>query len=367
MGDNQPPDRPAADPRNGRPTIGFIINHLSSKNTCTIWQGVVDAARERGVNVITFLAHDLDTPLGFEAQANVFYDLASGGVLDGLVIWSAPFTSYAGREGAQRVLERYQVPIVAIEGGGPDGIPRMEIEHYQSQREAVLHLVKEHGYRRVAFIRGPDTTHAGALERYQAYLDVLAEYGLPVDPDLITPSSEGRWGPEVGEAAIALLVDERRANFEAIAAANDHFALGAMRALQARGIHIPDQVAIVGFDDNTGSDSVIPPLTTISQQGYEQGRGATEMLLTLLEGGHVPERVGVPPKLLIRQSCGCTNPAVVQASVGSAAAAGDKPLKVLKAAQRKAVLSEIRQAAQGAARELAPIGPNACWTASSPT
>ena len=83
-----------------RPTIGFLITHLASKNTCTIWQGIVDAARERGVNVITFIAYDLDTPVGFEAQTNVFYDLVSRDVLDGLVIRTASFTSYAGREGA---------------------------------------------------------------------------------------------------------------------------------------------------------------------------------------------------------------------------------------------------------------------------
>ena len=209
--DDRKPNGPTPTRQHGaRLTIGFITTHLSTKNSYTIWQGVVDAARERDVNVISFIARDLDTTVGFDAQANVFYDMINGDVLDGLVIWTPTFVSYAGREGAKLVLDRYRpMPIVAIEGGGPEDIPRLEINSYHYMREVILHLIKEHGYRRIAFIRGPDTTFAVARERYQAYQDVLAEYGLPFDPDLVSPPSSGSWEQEIGEAAIALLLDQR--------------------------------------------------------------------------------------------------------------------------------------------------------------
>ena len=126
-----------------------------------------------------------------------------------------------------------------------------------------------------------------------------------------------------------------------------------MRALQARGIHIPGQVAVVGFDDDTGSDSVIPPLTTVSLQGYEQGRQAVEMLLTLLESGQVPEQVNAPLKLVIRQSCGCVNLAVAQAAAGPIIVQ-DKPIEAVEIAQRENMLSEMRQAAGTAVEGLDP-------------
>jgi PAS domain S-box-containing protein len=353
--DDRKPNGPTPTRQHGaRLTIGFITPHLSSKNCYTIWQGVVDAARERDVNVISFIARDLDTTVGFDAQANVFYDLINADVLDGLVIWTTTFVSYAGREDAKHVLDRYRpIPIVAIEGGAPVSVPRLEINSYQYMREAILHLVKVHGYRRIAFIRGPDTTHAGARERYQAYQDVLAESGLPSDPDLVSPPSGGSWEQEVGEAAIALLLDQRHVKFEAAAGANDNFAIGAMRALQARGIHIPGQVAVVGFDDDTGSDSLIPPLTTVSLQGYEQGRQAVEMLLTLLESGQVPEQVNAPLKLVIRQSCGYVNLAVAQAAAGPIIVQ-DKPIEAVEIARRENMLSEMRQAAGTAVEGLDP-------------
>jgi GAF domain-containing protein/DNA-binding LacI/PurR family transcriptional regulator len=331
--------------QNKRPTIGFVSNRLSDENACTLWQGAVDVARERDVNMVYFPACDLDTPVGFDAQANVLYDIASADALDGLVIWTASLVNYAGLEGAKRVLERYRaMPIVLIEAGGPEDIPRLEVDSYHPMRQAIVHLVKEHGYRRVAFIRGPDTTHAGARQRYQAYQDVLAEYGLPFDPDLVSPPSEGLWGPEVGEAAIALLLDQRHVGFEAVVAANDKIAIGAMQALQARGIHVPNQVAVAGYDDEPGSNSTLPPLTTVPLQGYETGRQAVEALLTLLEGGQVPDQVNLPPKLVVRQSCGCTNPAVAQAAAKPVTVKAQQR-KELGIAQRETMLAEMRQAA----------------------
>jgi DNA-binding LacI/PurR family transcriptional regulator len=95
---------------------------------------------------------------------------------------------------------------------------------------------------------------------------VLAEYGLPFDPDLVSPPSSGIWTSEVGEAAISLFLDRRDVDSEAVVSINDFIAIGAMRALQAQGIQIPQQVAVVGFDDVDDSSSVIPSLTMVPIQ-----------------------------------------------------------------------------------------------------
>ncbi len=345
MIDNQSNGAQIAGQSGPRRTIGFVGCHLKDKNSYSTWHGIMDAARGRGVNLISFFPHDLNSAHGFDAQANVLYDLVSGERLDGLIIWSAAFLSYAGPEGAKRVLDHYRpLPIVAIERGAAEDIPWVGVDFYQSMREGVVHLIKEHGFRRIAFIRGPDLTHEAARERYQAYLDVLTEHGLPFDPALVSEPSTGSWEPEVGEAAIKLLLDGRHTSFEAIVAANDYIAIGVMQALQARGISVPNQVAVLGFDDQAESNSTIPSLTTLSLQGYEQGQRANEMLLTLLEGGQIPLRTTLPPKLIIRQSCGCANPMVVRAGTRTPNIAG-KVGKTLKSVQQEGIVSEMRQAA----------------------
>jgi len=354
MGKKQKDTTPAAQPDARRHTIGYTGSQLTNRNNYTVWQGVIDAAREQDVNVISLFPEDLDTTNGFDAQANVLFDLINPDLLDGLVIWASNLSNYAGPEGAKRIFEYYRsVPIVSIEKGGSKDIPYLEIDSYQSMREAVIHLIRDHGHRRIAFIRGPDATHAGARERYQGYLDVLSEYGIPFDPDLVSPPTEGSWKQEVGEEAISLFFDQRHTSFDAVIGVCDHIAIGAMRALDARGIHIPGQVAVVGFDDDTGSNSTIPPLTTMSLRGYEQGRQAAQTLLKRLDGGQIPAQAKVPPQLVIRQSCGCINPAVTQAAAGSAIVT-DKPLEAFTANRREKALSEMKQAAGTAAEGLDP-------------
>ena len=328
-----------------RPTIGVNLSGLEDKINCALWQGIVDQAKDRGVNLITFVPRDLDIPVGFQAQANVLYDLVDLEQLDGLLIWTAPIINHGGAASIKRIFDRYRrLPMVAIEAGGPEDIPRVILDDYQAMRGLIIHLVETHGYRRIAFIRGPDETHQGAYRRYQAYRDVLAEYGLPFDPDLISPPTSGIWLPEVGEAAIALFLDQRQVNFEAVVGTNDLFAIGAMRALQARGIQIPQQVAVVGFDDVDDSMSVIPSLTTVSIQMDDLGRHAVELLLTLLEGEKVPQEMAVPLKpLLIRQSCGCPSATVVQAATESMIVS-QEPFSQAVMVQRDNILAVLRQA-----------------------
>jgi hypothetical protein len=103
-------------------TIGFIGCVLTDKYSYSIWQGVIDAAREQGVNLISFLPRELDTTSGFDAQANVLYDLVNTDLFDGLVAWAGPLVSYADPEAANLLLDRYRSkPIVAIEGSWLEG------------------------------------------------------------------------------------------------------------------------------------------------------------------------------------------------------------------------------------------------------
>ena len=153
---------------NSRPTIGLTIFGLDNSINTSLWRGVIDTAKAYNVNVISFMARDLDSPLGFLSQSNVLFDLISSERLDGLLIWTVPIINIAGPAGVRRIFEKYHsLPIVAIEEGAPEDIPRVVVDSYQPVYDIVTHLIEIHGRKNIAFVRGPDETHVGAQQRYQ--------------------------------------------------------------------------------------------------------------------------------------------------------------------------------------------------------
>jgi len=255
-----------------------------------------------------------------------------GNILQEDLVDHGEFTDFCQRH--------FQMPMVSIRKTWL-GIPFVPLDNYEGMREALVHLVGVHGYRRIAFLRGPEG-HPYADERYRAYTDVLEAYGLSLVPDLVTPASG--WD----ESAIRVLLDERAkspaADFEAVVAANDLKALDALRTFQERGFRVPDDVAVVGFNDDVESRGVSPPLTSVAMPFYEQGQQATRMLIALMQGQDVPEQVTLPARLMVRQSCGCISPAVMQAAAGLT---GANPGDLDK--RRAQVLAEVAQAAEGSA------------------
>src|SRR5579859_2788000 len=340
---------PAASPvqvtqtRVRRPTLGLLAYGAGDPNNYAFWSGAASMARERDVNLICFPGRPLRSPLGFEAQANVLYDLVDTERLDGLIIWVAGLTRWVQPDEFKAFCMRYAPLPIVTAGGLVEGIPGVIVDNYHGMRDVIAHLVGVHHHTRIAFIRGPEL-HQEAEERYRAYRDVLAEAGLRFDPALVVV---GDFYESGGVQAVEVLLNQRHAHFDALAADSDDMAIGAMKALQARGIRIPDDLAIVGLNDNAQSRVVMPPLTTGPLHFYEQARQATEMVLALVAGQTVPERVVLPTRLLIRQSCGCPDPLIEQAG----AVAGESCASGLAAA-RPLILAELFQVADASAQDL---------------
>ncbi|MBN1813185.1 MAG: substrate-binding domain-containing protein, partial [Anaerolineae bacterium] len=241
----------------------------------------------------------------------------------------------------RRFVDRYRpLPMVSITQ--TPGLPRVAVDNEVGMRDLVTHFIEVHGYRRIAFICGPENNAEAAL-RYRTYADVLAEHNLPFDPNLVAP---GAFLYETGIDAMRLLLDERKVEFEAVVAANDWMAFGALEVLEERGIRVPEDVALGGFDDTREAIASHPALTTVRQPIQELGRASMEMLLRLLAGEQVPEQTMLPTKLVVRQSCGCSDPIVVHAAVRPLKRKR-KPLPEAVAAQREAILSEMAQAVEG--------------------
>ncbi len=327
-----------------RPTIGFLTHGIWDTFGVRLWHGVMDVAQEKDANLICFLGGGLNaTQYAFEAQANIVYDLANVVNVDGLVISSSALSSYAGVERLKTFCERYRpLPMVSI-GVALAGIPAVLVDSYQGVREVMHHLIDRHGCRRLAFIPGPPD-NVEAQERYRAYIETLSEYDLPFEPDLVAPP--GDWRSGSGRQAIRILLDQRQVKFDAVVVANDEMAVRAMEELQARGVTVPDEVIVTGFNDTDETVFAAPPLTTIRQPIYDLLKQATQMVLAQLHGEQTPEQVILPTRLVIRQSCGCLDPKVMQAAAGPVTAAGES-FKVALAARQEKILAEVSQAGGG--------------------
>ncbi|MBN2393768.1 MAG: substrate-binding domain-containing protein, partial [Anaerolineae bacterium] len=331
----------------GRPTIGLFTYGLMDTIGQAVWLGIDDAAREHDVNLICYEGGTLRDFTGVSTPANVLYNLTDFEQLDGLVIWSG-LLHHVDPETAEDFYYHYAslLPTVSL-GVHVVGIPSVLVDNYTGMYSAVEHLVTVHGYRRIAFVRGPEGLDE-AGDRYRAYLDVLKAYDIEVDLSLVVPGTNQR---SSGIEAINLLCDERHLrphdDFEAVIAANDNMAFGVLDALQARGVSVPDEMAVVGFDDFEEGRHTSPPLTTVPWPGYALGHQAAELLIALLDQTSVPELTRVPTELIVRESCGCVIPAVQQAGVAVASpAASEEALLEEITAERDAALEELRQAVQ---------------------
>lgn len=189
-----------------------------------------------------------------------------------------------------------QIPLIAV-GRSVDGLGQqcLRVENADGAAAAVRHLIAL-GHRRIAHITGI-AAHIDSQERLLGYREAHHEAGLPLDERLIV---EGDFTEQSGALALEALL-ARGAPVSAIFAANDQMAYGARLALYRRGLRVPEDLSLVGFDDILGSAYTTPPLTTVRQRMLEQGRQAAHAILNLI-AGDPPGLAPVATELVIRES-----------------------------------------------------------------
>jgi LacI family transcriptional regulator len=187
------------------------------------------------------------------------------------------------------------IPFIQIDTKPQPGIASVVIEQSHGSRLATEHLITL-GHRQIAEISGPMNWHDGII-RHQSWVETMVQYGLPHEL-----SVQGNWSSESGYRAVLELLNSGAA-FTGLVVANDQMALGAMAALTERGIRIPDDVSVVGFDDIPESAYFFPSLTTIHQDFDALGEQSVEYLVALMKNPRTPihQRV-LYPELVVRNS-----------------------------------------------------------------
>jgi len=169
-------------------------------------------------------------------------------------------------------------------------------DNFFGGRTVAAHLL-EHGRRRIAFLGDASSHYPEFLERYRGYVDALAQAGLPAEASLQVNAQSTE---QSGYEAMSTLID-RGTPFDAVFAASDLIAIGALHALGDRGLQVPQDVALAGFDDIATASFVNPPLTTVQQDTTRAGEVLVDSLLRQIRGEPVESAV-LPVKLMVRRS-----------------------------------------------------------------
>jgi signal transduction histidine kinase/DNA-binding LacI/PurR family transcriptional regulator len=293
-----------ANPRNssGRKRFGILLDLMHYGYQETILSGAIDFCHEHDVELYCFVAGTPMSETGPERGRNILFTMADEANVDGLIIITTALQNRVGKNVFNLYLSRYYpLPYVSIGEETPD-YPSLTIDNEKGLTALLNHLADGHGYRRIAFITGP-RLNSEAQTRFRVYRDFLKSRGWPYDEALVV---EGFFTGISGRLAVARLLDERKAGFDVILASNDLMAFGAIEELESRGIHVPGQAFVVGFDDMGSSKNAA--LTTIRQPLYQEGYIAARTLLDTLEHKTPAAVVRLPTELVVRESCGCVSP-----------------------------------------------------------
>jgi LacI family transcriptional regulator len=271
-------------------TLALMVSDVTNPFWTTVARGVEDTAQSRDYSV--FLYNTDENPV----KQQRYLDVVVAQRADGVII--APYDSDA-QNLAQ--LRQRNIPTVIIdrriEGWEVDSVRG---DSLSGAKALVQHLIRL-GHERIAMISGPANTST-AEDRVTGYCMALAEAGIPLDTRLII---RGEYRTLSGEKLTQRVLDEEL-NPTAIFAANNAIALGVIDAVGKRGLRIPQDIALVCFDDLPNVSCLFPFLTVVAQPAYDMGVNAAQLLLSRLdsEGSLQPRHVVLPTRLIVRHSCG---------------------------------------------------------------
>ncbi|AKM19333.1 HTH-type transcriptional repressor CytR [Geobacillus sp. 12AMOR1] len=269
-------------------TVLVVVPDITNPFFSKVLRGIEAVALKHGYQV---LLGDTQNDVRLEEQ---YLNLLPQRQVDGMIFLTARIRKELMEEMAR------QFPIVLaceyLEGAD---IPTVSIDNISSARKATEHLIRL-GHCRIAHLSGPMNIIL-SRDRLRGYQQALAQHELEADAALV---QEGDFTYESGyNLTLKLLALEKPPT--AIFAANDEMAIGAIKAVRHRGGRVPDDVAVVGFDDIQMASIFEPSLTTIAQPMFEIGQKAMELLLALIEGTSARRRqLVLPDRLVIRDSCG---------------------------------------------------------------
>lgn len=286
------PDARAQALRSGNTnTIALITPDLRNPHFCEYATGIEEAARASGYHLLIS-----STNLNDEYAVDIFKDLARRRI-DGLILGSSFILESEEAQATLAQIRKRALPVVELSENY--GVDSAAADYREATQEVMTYLLSL-GHRRIGLIYGIGG-HELAEDRLQPYRISLKAAGIPVDEDLIMEC-----GPTIEDgyqAAKKLLEIPSRPT--AIIAINDLLAMGALRAAGDLGLHVPNDLSLVGYDNILMSNYLVPRLTTVTKDAHKLGMQAFELLLARMQNPDLsPQKIHGSAKLIIRESTG---------------------------------------------------------------
>jgi diguanylate cyclase (GGDEF)-like protein len=241
-----------------------------------------------------------DSTQSWEQMRGQLLDFVDGQQFDGFIFLTATLGSQ--RESFYALLEKVAtVPVISVADELP-GVPSVLIDNTVGFLHLLEHLVAIHGYQRFAYAGGP-LNNRDSLSRKEVFLGFMEKKGLQVRPEHIVAGDFNlAWGAE----AIAKLIPGERPEFDVLVCASDEICAGAISALALKGLHVPQDLAVTGYDDTVSA--MAANLSTVRQPLSLMGWTAAAELLNLIDGREATAVTYLDSEKVIRQSCGCPSP-----------------------------------------------------------
>ncbi len=321
-----------------RKRIAFVVNALEEAYQLAFRAAVEGAARQAGFDLLAVVGRQLEEQHPHSRAMNAAYEWLTSEAVEGVILLSAAMANHSGADAVLTLVDKLRpLPVCSI-GVVIEGVPSILLDNAEGMRAATQHLIEVHGCRQIAYISGP-ANNPESIERLEGYRSALAQAGLNLDPERIC---YGAFSRESGVTAVDELM-ARGVRFDAVIAANDYMALGAMEALGAHGRDVPSSTPVVGFDDSAVARYARHALSSVAQPIEQMATRAVELIATQVEGIVETRAVVLSPRLVVRESCGCGE---LDLRPASGAASGDASVPLLL---------------DGA---LAELGSTAAWTSS---
>jgi LacI family transcriptional regulator, galactose operon repressor len=271
--------------------LGLIIPEIAALSLIPLLAGIEMTTRSMGYGLLIY-SSGVDSVPGEKIR-----HILNENNTDGMLVYVNSLD-----ESELTRLNQIGFPLVLLHHTPPKNlsIPYITFHNKRAAQELVDHLIEVHSYRRIAWLRGPEG-HEDSASREMGYLKSLSNHNIPFDPGLV---GYGGFGYRDARETVSRWL-EQKLEVDAIFAGADEAAFGAISAIQEAGQRVPEDIAVVGFDDIDLGRHLFPPLTTIRADFEQAGRQAVLQLVNLITTGKASNKVTVPTRLVIRRSCNC--------------------------------------------------------------
>ena len=286
-----------------RRRLGVLLADLDGHYNSQIWSEIRQTAEDLEIDIVVFEGRALNQP-GVEGQHNIMFDMAMTVPCDGYVVFTSLISNFASTDELRAFFRRFAeqgLPTVSVSSIIPESVSVIT-DSRPGLKALIDHLLDDHGYRRLAFVNGPDT-NLEAIERYQIFAEALSIRSIPIIPELICP---GDFSPLTGYKAASYLHNNGLLPVDCIVCANDEMAMGVflyMREQMTNGSDI-EFCHVTGYDNTHNAQVSRPGLTTVMQPFGRQIRSAFRLAADK-ENNQPGEIFTYPTELVIRESCGC--------------------------------------------------------------